>query len=230
MSTKLMEAYERMLAKFGRNTGGRAIRRSKSWSAPVWCRTRLANVEHAINNLRDAGVMGHTRSTRFRRDLAELIRPAGYYQLKPSVCVILRFVVEHDGSLESMFAQFGLASRTTTRDQQHRSRDRRCNSANHAGGLPTFVVDTTPTAFWPATAGSTTTLRTRYQRLFRIHFARGRGSTMNITRSGPRRQGLKHGPRGMSAGGNAAREWHRDAVLNPSRPTVSVGLVYGPGG
>ncbi len=69
--------------------------------------TNWRNVEKAIDNLREAGVM--TPEKLFALDpeeLSELIRPAGYYQVKTKrLRNLLRLVVEqYDGALEAMFA------------------------------------------------------------------------------------------------------------------------------
>jgi endonuclease-3 related protein len=107
--------------------------------------TSWRNVEHAINNLRDAGVMEPRALYKVPpEELAELIRPAGYYQLKTKrLRNLLRFLVEeHDGSLESMFS-VGLAS---LREQLLAINGVGPETADaillYAGGLPTFVVDT----------------------------------------------------------------------------------------
>jgi len=107
--------------------------------------TSWRNVEHAINNLRDAGVMEPRALYNVPpEELAELIRPAGYYQLKTKrLRNLLRFLVEeHDGSLESMFS-VGL---TSLREQLLAINGVGPETADaillYAGGLPTFVVDT----------------------------------------------------------------------------------------
>lgn len=69
--------------------------------------TNWRNVEKAIDNLREAGVM--TPEKLFALDpeeLSELIRPAGYYQVKTKrLRNLLRLIVDrYDGSLETMFA------------------------------------------------------------------------------------------------------------------------------
>jgi endonuclease-3 related protein len=146
MSTKLMDAYERMLAKFGPQHWwpgdspfeimvGAVLVQNTSWR----------NVEHAINNLRDAGVMDtHSLYKVPPADLAELIRPAGYYQLKTKrLRNLLRFVVEqYDGSLESMFS----TSLGSLREQLLEINGIGPETADaillYAGGVPTFVVDT----------------------------------------------------------------------------------------
>src|SRR4051812_44523096 len=97
MSTKLMEAYGRMLAAFG----------TQHWwpgdspfeimvGAVLVQNTAWRNVERAINNLREAGVMEpHTLYGVPPTELAELIRPAGYYQVKSKrLRNLLRFLVD----------------------------------------------------------------------------------------------------------------------------------------
>ena len=69
--------------------------------------TNWRNVEKAIDNLREAGVM--TPEKLFALDpeeLSELIRPAGYYQVKTKrLRNLLRLIVDrYDGSLETRFA------------------------------------------------------------------------------------------------------------------------------
>jgi endonuclease-3 related protein len=146
MSTKLMEAYERMLAKFGPQHWwpgdspfeimvGAVLVQNTSWR----------NVEQAINNLRNAGVMDtHALYKLPPADLAELIRPAGYYQLKTKrLRNLLRFVVEqYDGSLDAMFG----TSLASLREQLLEINGIGPETADaillYAGGLPTFVVDT----------------------------------------------------------------------------------------
>ena len=146
MSTKLMEMYERMLAKFGPQHWwpgdspfeimvGAVLVQNTSWR----------NVEHAINNLRDAGVMEpHALYKVPPAELAELIRPAGYYQLKTKrLRNLLRFVVEqYGGSLEAMFS----TSLASLREQLIEINGIGPETVDaillYAGGLPTFVVDT----------------------------------------------------------------------------------------
>jgi endonuclease III related protein len=141
-----MDAYERMLAKFGPQHWwpgdspfeimvGAVLVQNTSWR----------NVEHAINNLRNAGVMEtHSLYQVPAEELAELIRPAGYYQLKTKrLRNLLRFVIEqYDGSLEAMFGT-GLHS---LRQQLLEINGIGPETADaillYAGGLPTFVVDT----------------------------------------------------------------------------------------
>ena len=146
MSTKLMEAYERMLAKFGPQHWWPGDSPFEIMVGAVLVQnTAWRNVEHAINNLREAGVMEpHALYKVPPAELAELIRPAGYYQLKTKrLRNLLRFLVEeHDGSLESMFS----TSLDSLREQLLAINGIGPETADaillYAGGLPTFVVDT----------------------------------------------------------------------------------------
>jgi endonuclease III related protein len=69
--------------------------------------TAWRNVERAIKKLRDAGVMEPRALYALPpAELAELIRPAGYYQVKTRrLRNLLQFIVErYDGSLDTMFS------------------------------------------------------------------------------------------------------------------------------
>src|SRR6476646_9535100 len=107
MSTTLMQAYERMLAKFGPQRWWPGDSPFEIMVGAVLVQnTAWRNVERAIANLREAGVMEpHALYRLSSTELAELIRPAGYYQVKARrLRNLLRFVVErYNGSLESMF-------------------------------------------------------------------------------------------------------------------------------
>lgn len=107
--------------------------------------TAWRNVERAIQNLRDAGVMRpHALYAVPPEELAQLIRPAGYYQLKAKrLRNLLKFLVErYDGSLDQMFA----ADLAALRDELLAIHGIGPETADaillYAGGLPTFVVDT----------------------------------------------------------------------------------------
>ncbi|MCH2113625.1 MAG: endonuclease III domain-containing protein [Pirellulales bacterium] len=69
--------------------------------------TAWKNVEQAIENLRDADLIHADRLLEISsEDLAELIRPAGYYRLKTKrLRSLLKFMVEeYDGSIAAMQA------------------------------------------------------------------------------------------------------------------------------
>jgi endonuclease-3 related protein len=141
-----MEAYERMLAAFGPQHWWPGDSPFEIMVGAVLVQnTAWRNVERAINNLREAGVMEpHALYRLPPAELAELIGPAGYYQVKTKrLRNLLRFLVdEYDGSLEAMFG-ISLAS---LREQLLEINGIGPETADaillYAGGLPTFVVDT----------------------------------------------------------------------------------------
>lgn len=146
MSLILTDAYARLLAAFGPQDWwpgdspfeiivGAVLVQNTSWK----------NVERAIANLRDAGLMSPRALYALPFDeLAELIRPAGYFQVKAKrLRHLLRFILdEYDGSLDTMFK----ASLPTLREQLLSIHGIGPETADaillYAGGLPTFVVDT----------------------------------------------------------------------------------------
>jgi endonuclease-3 related protein len=146
MPSKLMEAYERMLARFGPQHWWPGESPFEVMVGAVLVQnTAWRNVERAIQNLRDAGVMNpHALYKLPPEELAELIRPAGYYQVKAKrLRNLLQYVVEvHDGSLESMFQ----TELTTLREELLAIHGIGPETADaillYAAGLPTFVVDT----------------------------------------------------------------------------------------
>lgn len=146
MTNQLLHAYDRLFASFGPQQWwpgetpfevmvGAVLVQNTSWK----------NVERAIANLRDAGLMDpqslHDLSV---EELAELIRPAGYFRIKARrLHHLLAFLVhEYDGSLETMF-QSDLA---TLREQLLGVHGIGPETADaillYGGNLPTFVVDT----------------------------------------------------------------------------------------
>lgn len=107
--------------------------------------TSWKNVEQAIDNLRDEGVMTVQKLYALpERELAEAIRPAGYFQVKARrLRNLLRLLVqEFDGSLDAMFA----TDMAMLREQLLRVNGIGPETADaillYAGNLPTFVVDT----------------------------------------------------------------------------------------
>jgi endonuclease-3 related protein len=141
-----MEVYERMLAKFGPQHWWPGDSPFEIMVGAVLVQnTAWRNVEKAINNLREAGVMEpHALYRLPPAELAELIRPAGYYQVKAMrLRNLLQFLVEqYDSSLEAMFR----ANFATLRQQLLAINGIGPETADaillYAGDLPTFVVDT----------------------------------------------------------------------------------------
>lgn len=146
MSTNLMQAYERMLAAFGPQHWWPGDSPFEIMVGAVLVQnTAWRNVEHAINNLREAGVMEpHALYRLPPAELSELIRPAGYYQVKTKrLRNLLQFVVEqYDGSLDAMFS----TNLQSLREQLLAINGIGPETADaillYAGAMPTFVVDT----------------------------------------------------------------------------------------
>jgi endonuclease-3 related protein len=146
MPTMLLPVYERLLSAFGPQHWwpgespfevmvGAVLVQNTSWR----------NVERAIANLRDANLMlPRVLFALAESELAELIRPAGYFQVKARrLHNLLKLVVEqYDGSLEAMF-QTDLA---TLREELLGVSGIGPETADaillYAAGRPTFVVDT----------------------------------------------------------------------------------------
>ena len=134
-----------------------------------------------FDNLRDAGVMEpHALYALPAEELAELIRPAGYFQVKARrLRNLLKFVVdEYDGSLDAMFRTLIL---TTLREQLLAIHGIGPETADaillYAGGLPTFVVDTyTHRSPRPPRLDRLRRRLPRNQGAFRIQFAGRRGA------------------------------------------------------
>jgi endonuclease-3 related protein len=141
-----MQVYEHLLARFGPQHWWPGDSPFEIMIGAVLVQnTAWRNVERAIANLRDAGVMQPRAMYALPpAELAELIRPAGYYQVKSRrLRNLLKFVIdEYDGSLDAMF-RTGIA---TLRDQLLAIHGIGPETADaillYAGGLPTFVVDT----------------------------------------------------------------------------------------
>lgn len=146
MTTTLQQVHDALLAHFGPQHWwpgespfevmvGAVLTQNTSWK----------NVARAIENLRQAGALEPRAMYALApEELAELIRPAGYYRLKTGrLRNLLRFVVEeHDGSLAAMFA----TPLDELREQLLRINGVGPETADsillYAGQYPTFVVDT----------------------------------------------------------------------------------------
>lgn len=146
MAPPLQEAYERLLTAFGPQQWWPGDSPFEIMVGAVLVQnTAWRNVERAIENLRDANLMDpHALYAVAPAELAEMIRPAGYYQVKTKrLRNLLKFVTEEfDGSLDAMFA----TSLSTLREQLLSIHGIGPETADaillYAGGLPTFVVDT----------------------------------------------------------------------------------------
>lgn len=106
--------------------------------------TSWSNVERAIENLREAGVLSAEALYRLPdEELAELIRPAGYFRLKARrLQSLLRFLWQrYDGSLEAMFSTPLEQLRQELLSVNGIGPETADSILLYAGNLPTFVVD-----------------------------------------------------------------------------------------
>jgi endonuclease III related protein len=106
--------------------------------------TAWRNVERAIANLRDAHLMSPRALYALpAAELAELIRPAGYYQVKARrLRNLLQLVVEeYSGSLDEMFSTDVATLREKLLGVNGIGPETADAILLYAGGLPTFVVD-----------------------------------------------------------------------------------------
>lgn len=139
------ELFERLLAHYG----------PRAWwpgdtpleivvGAVLTQNTNWKNVERALSNLREADLLEFQALYALPvEELAELIRPAGYYQLKAGrLRRLLEFVAErYDGSLETMFSTNLDELREELLGVNGIGPETADSILLYAGGLPTFVVD-----------------------------------------------------------------------------------------
>ncbi len=107
--------------------------------------TSWKNVERAIHNLREEGLMSVDALWRVSpEELAELIRPAGYYRLKARrLRNLLEFLHErYDGSIEAMAATDLQTLRTELLSVNGIGPETADSILLYALSRPTFVVDT----------------------------------------------------------------------------------------
>ena len=146
MAPYLLQAYERLLDTFGPQHWWPGDSPFEIMVGAVLVQnTAWPNVERAIANLREAGVMEPRALYALPpNELAELIRSAGYFQVKARrLRNLLKFVIdEYDGSLEQMFG----TDVATLREQLLAIHGIGPETADaillYSGGRPTFVVDT----------------------------------------------------------------------------------------
>jgi len=146
MPSPLSSAYERLLAAFGPQHWWPGDSPFEIMVGAVLVQnTAWRNVERAINNLREAGVMNPRALYALPpAELAELIRPAGYFQVKAKrLRNLLKVVIdEYDGSLDAMYE----TSLEILREQLLAIHGIGPETADaillYGGGLATFVVDT----------------------------------------------------------------------------------------
>jgi endonuclease-3 related protein len=146
MTLQLFQAYERLLDAFGPQHWWPGDSPFEIMVGAVLVQnTAWRNVERAIANLREAGLMEPRALYALApEELAELIRPAGYFQVKARrLQNLLQFVVdEYGGSLDQLFR----TDLNTLRGQLLAIHGIGPETADaillYAGALPSFVVDT----------------------------------------------------------------------------------------
>jgi len=145
MTTPLMDVYRRLHDAFG----------PQYWwpgesplevivGAVLTQNTNWRNVDRAIANLRAADLLElHALSRVAQEELAELIRPAGYYRVKAKrLHAVFSFLVDRfDGSLEAMFATPMDVLRQELLAIHGVGPETADSILLYAGHLPSFVVD-----------------------------------------------------------------------------------------
>ncbi len=148
----LREMYDAMLARLGRQqwwpaAAGAGTAEGKleiCVGAILTQNTNWGNVERAIENLRTAGrlsvaaidAMGHD-------ELAELIRPAGYFNVKAKrLKNFIRAVADAGGDIEAFLDRPVYELREALLAVSGVGRETADSMALYAAGLATFVVDT----------------------------------------------------------------------------------------
>jgi endonuclease-3 related protein len=146
VSNTLTDVYNRLLERFGRQSWWPAETPLEVMVGAVLVQnTAWRNVEKAIKNLRDAGMLDARRlAAAHAEELAELIRPAGYYRVKTGrLQNLMRLVTErYDGSVEKMFATDPSELRGELLTVTGIGRETADSILLYAGNLPFFVIDT----------------------------------------------------------------------------------------
>ena len=146
MTSTLQDVYDRLYRAFGPQHWwpgdsplevmiGAVLVQNTSWK----------NVEKAILNLKEHDLLEpHALYRVPLEDLAELIRPAGYYRVKARrlSSLIAWFVERYDGSLETMFATGVFNLREELLAVHGIGPETADSILLYAGALPVFVVDT----------------------------------------------------------------------------------------
>ncbi|MBA4019750.1 MAG: endonuclease [Pirellula sp.] len=108
MTAAVQEAFDRLLERYGPQHWWPGEGPFEILVGTVLVQnTNWRNVEKAIDNLREAGVLTPEKIYALDpEELGELIRPAGYYQVKTKrLRNLLRLIIDqYDGDLDTMFA------------------------------------------------------------------------------------------------------------------------------
>jgi len=145
-SRKLMDHYRTLLDAFG----------PQHWwpgetpleimvGAVLTQNTNWANVERAIDNLKHTGLLDVEKLVKFHpAELAERIKPAGYFNIKTKrLQNLMRFVWRnYDGDLDRFFNQSVAALRDQLLAVNGIGPETADDIVLYAAGKPSFVVDT----------------------------------------------------------------------------------------
>ena len=146
MSSTLHEIYDRLFSAFGpQNWWPGETAFEVMVGAILVQNTAWKNVERAIDNLRDQGLLTPEALWRVpQQELEELVRPSGYYRLKAGrLRNLLRFFMDrYDGSTEAMFATPLDVLREELLAVNGVGPETADSILLYAGSLPVFVVDT----------------------------------------------------------------------------------------
>ena len=144
-SETLMKIYHKLFATFG----------SQGWwpgdgpfevlvGAVLTQNTNWGNVERALQNLKAAGKLSPQALHQTRpHELAELIRPAGYFNVKANRLknLIDWFFENYDGNLKAMFSENLDSLREGLLSVRGIGRETADSILLYAGDMPSFVVD-----------------------------------------------------------------------------------------
>ncbi|MCS7236787.1 MAG: endonuclease III domain-containing protein [Thermoguttaceae bacterium] len=142
----LQEAFERLYAAYGPQNWWPAENSFEVLVGAVLVQnTNWKNVERAIARLKKAGYLQPEKLYHLPEDeLAELIRPAGYFRVKAKrLKNLIAFLVErYGGSLARMFRQKPEKLREQLLGVKGIGQETADSILLYAGHIPTFVVDT----------------------------------------------------------------------------------------
>lgn len=140
------QVYQRLFAAYGPQHWWPAETRFEVLVGAVLTQnTNWSNVTKAIGNLREEGLLDPAALYRLpAEELAELIRPAGYYKLKAGrLKRLLDLLFERfEGSLDTMFSLPLDELRQALLGVNGIGPETADSILLYAGGYPTFVVDT----------------------------------------------------------------------------------------
>jgi len=142
----LSDVYQRLLQRLGPQYWWPAKSRLEVIVGAVLTQnTAWTNVERAIANLHDAGLLSLEGLAHTCQDeLEELVRPAGYFRVKARrLRNVIEFIRDHyDGSLDAMFATGLETLRTELLGVNGIGPETADSILLYAGDMPSFVIDT----------------------------------------------------------------------------------------